>query len=54
VRGSTQAPVRAREVQAFGFKKIVTPASNTSGLEKLLGLRVIGVRSVDEALSELL
>ena len=54
VRGSTQAAVRAREAQALGFKKIVMPASNTSGLEKLLGLRVIGVRSVDEALGELL
>jgi DNA repair protein RadA/Sms len=54
VRGSMQAAVRAREAQALGFKKIVMPASNTSGLEKLLGLRVIGVRSVDEALGELL
>jgi len=31
----------------------VMPSSNTSGLEKLLGLRVVGVRSVDEALQEL-
>jgi DNA repair protein RadA/Sms len=53
VRGAMQAAVRAREVQALGFKKIVMPASNTTGLEKLLGLRVIGVRSVEEALSEL-
>jgi DNA repair protein RadA/Sms len=53
VRGASQAPVRAREAQALGFKKIVMPASNTAGLEKLLGLRVVGVRSVDEALSEL-
>jgi DNA repair protein RadA/Sms len=53
VRGATQASVRAREAQALGFKKIVIPASNTSGLEKLIGLRVVGVRSVDEALSEL-
>ena len=53
VRGATQASVRAREAQALGFKKIVMPASNTSGLEKLLGLRVVGVRSVDEALGEL-
>jgi DNA repair protein RadA/Sms len=53
VRGATQASVRAREAQALGFKKIVMPASNTSGLEKLLGLRVVGVRSVDEAISEL-
>jgi len=31
----------------------VMPSSNTTGLEKLLGLRVIGVRSVEEALTEL-
>src|ERR1043165_6245082 len=54
IRGSSQASVRAREAQALGFKRIVMPASNTSGLEKLLGLGVVGVRSVDEALSELL
>jgi DNA repair protein RadA/Sms len=53
VRGASQASVRAREAQALGFKKIVMPASNTSGLEKLLGLRVVGVRSVDEAITEL-
>jgi DNA repair protein RadA/Sms len=53
VRGAMQASVRAREVQALGFKKIVMPSSNTAGLEKLLGLRVIGVRSVEEALSQL-
>jgi DNA repair protein RadA/Sms len=53
VRGAMQAAVRAREVQALGFKKIVMPSSNTAGLEKLLGLRVVGVRSVEEALGEL-
>src|SRR5947209_1443740 len=53
VRGSTQAQVRAREAQALGFKRIVMPASNTAGLERLLGLRVVGVRSVEEALDEL-
>src|SRR5436853_262351 len=53
VRGAMQAAARAREAQALGFKKIVMPSSNTSGLEKLLGLRAVGVRSVDEALSEL-
>jgi DNA repair protein RadA/Sms len=53
VRGATQAQVRAREAQALGFNRIVIPASNTKGLEKLLGLRVVGVRSVDEALQEL-
>jgi DNA repair protein RadA/Sms len=53
VRGAMQASVRAREAQALGFKKIVMPASNVTGLERLLGVRVVGVRSVDEALDEL-
>ena len=34
-------------------KKIVMPASNVAGLERLLGVRVIGVKSVDEALDTL-
>jgi DNA repair protein RadA/Sms len=53
VRGAMQASARAREAQALGFQKIIMPASNTSGLERLLGIRVVGVRSVDEALDEL-
>jgi len=53
VRGAMQAAVRAREAQALGFKKIVMPLSNVAGLERLLGVRVVGVRSVDEALEEL-
>jgi len=53
VRGAMQAQARAREAQALGFKRIVMPASNTAGLERILGLRVVGVRSVEEALDEL-
>jgi DNA repair protein RadA/Sms len=53
VRGAMQAQVRAREAQTLGFKRLVMPASNTAGLERLLGLRVVGVRSVEEALDEL-
>ena len=53
VRGTTQAVVRAREAQALGFKKIVMPGSNKSGLERLLGVHVVGVKSVEEALAEL-
>jgi len=53
VRGAMQASVRAREAQALGFKKIVLPASNAAGLERLLGVRVVGVKSVEEALDEL-
>ena len=53
VRGTTQAAVRAREAQALGFKKIVMPVSNKSGLERLLGVHVVGVKSVEDALAEL-
>src|SRR2546421_98195 len=51
-RGAMQAQARAREAQALGFKRIVMPASNTAGLERLIGLRVVGVRSVEDALDE--
>ncbi len=53
VRGAMQAAVRVKEAQALGFKKVVMPASNVAGLERLLGVRAVGVRSVDEALEEL-
>lgn len=50
VRGAMQAAARVREAQALGFERIIMPASNTSGLERLLGIRVVGVRSVEEAM----
>lgn len=53
VRGAMQAQGRAREAQTLGFKRIIMPASNKAGLERLLGVRVVGVRSVEEALDEL-
>ena len=53
VRGVLQAQARAREAQTLGFKKLIIPASNKKGLEKLLGIRVVGVRNLDEALEEL-
>ena len=53
VRGVLQAQVRAREAQTLGFKKLILPATNKTGLEKLLGTRVVGVRNLDEALDEL-
>jgi DNA repair protein RadA/Sms len=53
VRGALQAQARAREAQALGFKKIIMPATNTAGLERLIGVRTVGVRSVEEALDEL-
>ncbi|MDQ3133556.1 MAG: DNA repair protein RadA [Acidobacteriota bacterium] len=53
VRGAMQAAMRAREAQALGFKKLIVPASNAEDVKRLLGLRVVGVRSVEEALDEL-
>jgi len=53
VRGVLQAQVRAREAQTLGFKKLIIPESNKKGLEKLLGIRVVGVRNLDEAVAEL-
>ena len=53
VRGVLQAQARAREAQTLGFKKLIVPASNKVGLEKLLGVRVIGVKNLEEAMDEL-
>ena len=53
IRGVLQAQARAREAQTLGFKKLILPESNKKGLEKLLGIRVVGVRNLEEALEEL-
>ena len=53
IRGVLQAQSRARESQALGFKTLIIPESNTKGLEKLLGVRVSGVRTLDEAIGQL-
>jgi DNA repair protein RadA/Sms len=53
VRGTSQPSVRAREVQALGFQKILMPSSNAATLEPLPGVKVVGVRSVEEAMAEL-
>ncbi|MEO8649192.1 MAG: magnesium chelatase domain-containing protein, partial [Acidobacteriota bacterium] len=53
VRGVLQAQARAREARTLGFKKLIVPNSNRSGIEKLLGIRVVGVKNLEEALDEL-
>ncbi len=53
VRGVLQAQSRAREAQTLGFKKLILPGSNKKGLEKLLGIRVVGVKNLEEAMEEL-
>lgn len=54
VRGVLQAQMRAREAQTLGFKKLILPESNKKGIEKLLGIRTVGVRTLEEAMAELL
>jgi DNA repair protein RadA/Sms len=53
VRGVLQAQARAREAQTLGFKKLVIPESNRKGLEKLLGIRVVGVKNLEDAMAEI-
>lgn len=53
VRGVLQAQSRAREAQTLGFKKLVLPESNKKGLEKLLGVRVVGVKNLEQAMGAL-
>src|SRR5690606_4037169 len=53
VRGVLPAQARAREAETLGFKKLIIPESNRKGLEKLLGIRIVGVKNLDEALDEL-
>ena len=53
IRGVLQAQARAREAQTLGFKKLILPESNRKGLEKLLGIRVVGVRTLEDAIENL-
>ncbi len=53
VRGVLQAESRVREAQTLGFKKLIMPESNKKGLEKLLGIRIVGVKNLEEAIDEL-
>ncbi|CAN5139077.1 DNA repair protein RadA [soil metagenome] len=53
IRGVLQAQARAREAQTLGFKKLILPESNKKGLEKLLGIRVVGVKNLEQAMDEL-
>jgi len=53
IRGVLQAQARAREAQSLGFKKLIIPESNKKGLEKMLGIRVVGVGTLEDAVEEL-
>jgi DNA repair protein RadA/Sms len=53
IRGVLQAQARVREAQALGFKRIILPESNKKGLEKLLGVRLLGVATLEDAVTQL-
>ncbi|MGB7070706.1 MAG: DNA repair protein RadA [Pyrinomonadaceae bacterium] len=53
IRGVLDGSARAREAQTLGFKRLVIPESNKKGLERLIGIRVVGVRNLEEALDEI-
>lgn len=54
IRGVMAAEARAREAQLLGFKRLILPESNKKGLEKLLGIRVIGIRTLDQLLDTII
>ena len=57
IRGIPQAPLRIREAAQMGFTRVVMPAANIDDRELALqpgGCEVIGVRTVGEALDQLL
>ncbi|MBO0861170.1 MAG: DNA repair protein RadA [Chloracidobacterium sp.] len=53
IRATNHAAVRLREVARMGFKRVVLPKNNLSGLPEDDRLEVIGVRSVSDALDAL-
>ena len=54
VRGTPQAPLRIREAVQMGFTRIVLPAANVDPAEAVEGCELVGVRTVGEALDQLI
>ena len=52
VRSVLQAQARARVAQTLGFQKLILPESKKKGLEKLLGIRVVGVKNLEQVMDE--
>jgi DNA repair protein RadA/Sms len=53
VRATNQAVARVREAARMGFKRVILPKNNLSGLPEDDRIEVIGVRSVSDALDAL-
>jgi DNA repair protein RadA/Sms len=54
VRAATQAPLRVREAAQLGFTRCVVPDGNVAPGDVPLGVAVVGVRTVGEALDALM
>jgi DNA repair protein RadA/Sms len=53
VRATSHAQLRLREAARMGFKRVVMPKNNLSGLERDDRVEIVGVRSVIDALDAL-
>lgn len=54
VRGVSRIEQRIREAEKLGFKRVIVPEKNIRGIETFTDIEVIGVRSVEEALREVM
>ena len=54
VRGTTQASLRVREAAQMGFDRVVMPEANVVPAEAPDGCELVGVRSVAEALDQMM
>jgi DNA repair protein RadA/Sms len=52
VRGITQCEKRVIEAMKMGFSQCIVPYANVKHLSKIKGIKVIGVKSVEEALEK--
>lgn len=53
VRMVTMADIRVQEAAKLGFDTVLLPSSNVKGLKVPKGIRVIGIRSLQEAVEQL-
>lgn len=54
VRGVSRIEQRIREAAKLGFKRVIIPEKNIRGLDTFNDIEVIGVRTIEEALHEVL
>ena len=53
VRMVTMADIRVQEAAKLGFETVILPASNVKGLKAPAGIRIVGIRSLQEAVQQL-